>query len=96
MARDAFQNDLDALRDSVIALGIEVREAVDESVAALRQADMRRSRDLIAVGAYQPGGDPLLDMAVKLYPRLEAFLQQGIQEHETYEGALQKLAQVFA
>ena len=56
----------------------------------------QRSRDLIAVGAYQPGGDPLLDMAVKLYPRLEAFLQQGIQEHETYEGALQKLAQVFA
>jgi flagellum-specific ATP synthase len=55
----------------------------------------QRSRDLIAVGAYQPGGDPLLDMAVKLYPRLEAFLQQGIHEHETYEGALQKLAQVF-
>lgn len=56
----------------------------------------QRSRDLIAVGAYQPGGDPLLDMAVKLYPKLEAFLQQGIQEHETYEGALQKLAQVFS
>ena len=56
----------------------------------------QRSRDLIAVGAYQPGGDPLLDMAVKLYPRLEAFLQQGINEHETYDGALQKLAQVFS
>ena len=35
-------------------------------------------------------------MAVKLYPRLEAFLQQGISEHETYDGALQKLAQVFS
>ena len=56
----------------------------------------QRSRDLIAVGAYQPGGDPLLDMAVKLYPRLEAFLQQGLNEHETYDGALQKLAQVFS
>ncbi|HAF56577.1 MAG TPA: flagellar protein export ATPase FliI [Thauera sp.] len=56
----------------------------------------QRSRDLIAVGAYQPGGDPLLDMAVKLYPKLEAFLQQGINEHETYDGALQKLAQVFS
>ena len=43
-------------------------------------------RDLIAVGAYQPGGDPLLDMAVKLYPRLEAFLQQGIHEHENLRG----------
>jgi flagellum-specific ATP synthase len=56
----------------------------------------QRSRDLIAVGAYQPGGDPLLDMAVKIYPKLEAFLQQGINEHENYEGALQKLAQVFS
>ena len=56
----------------------------------------QRSRDLIAVGAYQPGGDPMLDMAVKLYPKLEAFLQQGIHEHETYDGALQKLAQVFS
>ena len=56
----------------------------------------QRSRDLIAVGAYQAGGDPVLDTAVRLYPRLEAFLQQGINEHENYEGALQKLAQVFS
>jgi flagellum-specific ATP synthase len=56
----------------------------------------QRSRDLIAVGAYQPGGDPVLDMAVKLYPKLESFLQQGINEHENYDGALQKLAQVFS
>ena len=56
----------------------------------------QRSRDLIAVGAYQPGGDPVLDMAVKLYPKIESFLQQGINEHENYDGALQKLAQVFS
>ncbi|EPZ16355.1 ATP synthase [Thauera terpenica 58Eu] len=56
----------------------------------------QRSRDLIAVGAYQPGGDPVLDTAVRLYPRLESFLQQGINEREPYEGALQKLAQVFS
>ncbi len=56
----------------------------------------QRSRDLIAVGAYQAGADPVLDMAVKLYPRLEAFLQQGIHEREPYDGAIEKLAQVFA
>ncbi|MFU2488446.1 flagellar protein export ATPase FliI [Thauera sp. WH-1] len=56
----------------------------------------QRSRDLIAVGAYQAGGDPVLDTAVRLYPRLEAFLQQGINEHENYEGALHKLAEVFS
>ena len=56
----------------------------------------QRSRDLIAVGAYQPGSDPLLDNAVKLYPRLEAFLQQRINEREGLDGALQKLAQTFS
>ncbi|WP_341648780.1 hypothetical protein [Thauera humireducens] len=50
----------------------------------------QRSRDLIAVGAYQAGGDPVLDTAVRLYPRLEAFLQQGINECEPYDSALQK------
>jgi flagellum-specific ATP synthase len=33
---------------------------------------------------------------VQLYPKLEAFLQQGIHEREPYDGALQKLAQVFS
>ncbi len=55
----------------------------------------QRSRDLIAVGAYQPGSDPLLDRAVALYPRLEAFLQQGIYEQENYEFACEHLAGLF-
>lgn len=56
----------------------------------------QRSRDLIAVGAYQPGGDPLLDLAVNAYPQLEAFLQQRIDEREDYIGAGNKLNQLFA
>jgi flagellum-specific ATP synthase len=40
----------------------------------------QRARDLLAVGAYAPGSDPLLDRAIALYPQLEAFLQQGIEE----------------
>ncbi|TAH51555.1 MAG: flagellar protein export ATPase FliI [Betaproteobacteria bacterium] len=73
----------------------------DDHFAVVRQfkqffSRYQRSRDLIAVGAYQPGADPMLDMAVKLYPRLEAFLQQGIHEREGYDGALAKLAEVFA
>ncbi|MDD3676136.1 flagellar protein export ATPase FliI [Thauera propionica] len=73
----------------------------DDHFAVVRQfkqffSRYQRSRDLIAVGAYQAGGDPVLDTAVRLYPRLEAFLQQGINEREPYDGALQKLAQVFS
>lgn len=40
----------------------------------------RQHRDLISVGAYQPGSDPLVDEAVALYPRLTEFLRQGIRE----------------
>ena len=47
MPRDTFQAELDQLRADVIALGGRVRDAVDESVLALRQADIRRSRGLM-------------------------------------------------
>ncbi len=56
----------------------------------------QRSRDLIAVGAYQPGSDPMLDTAVALYPKLEAFLQQRIDERENYGNAVARLHQLFA
>jgi flagellum-specific ATP synthase len=55
----------------------------------------QRSRDLIAVGAYQPGGDPLLDNAISIYPRLEAYLQQRIEEREEYAGSRGKLDELF-
>ena len=40
----------------------------------------QRSRDLISVGAYVRGSDPEIDEAIAMYPRLEAFLRQGIPE----------------
>jgi flagellum-specific ATP synthase len=43
-----------------------------------------RSRDLINVGAYVRGTDPVLDEAIVLYPRLEAFLQQDMRERAGY------------
>ena len=55
----------------------------------------QRSRDLIAVGAYQAGSDPVLDEAVTLYPRLEAFLQQRIDEREGYDESVLKLQGLF-
>ncbi|NMG00956.1 flagellar protein export ATPase FliI [Aromatoleum toluolicum] len=55
----------------------------------------QRSRDLIAVGAYQPGSDPLLDRAVAMYPKLEAFLQQRIDEQESYPNAIAGLGTLF-
>jgi flagellum-specific ATP synthase len=39
-----------------------------------------RVRDLIPLGAYQPGADPETDRAVRLQPHIEAFLSQGTRE----------------
>lgn len=52
----------------------------------------QRNRDLISVGAYSPGQDPQLDLAVQLYPQIEAFLQQGTGERAGVEDAQRALA----
>jgi flagellum-specific ATP synthase len=43
-------------------------------------ARFQRNRDLLSVGAYVAGADPALDAAIGAYPRIERFLQQGMQE----------------
>jgi len=40
----------------------------------------QRHRDLITVGAYRAGSDPQLDRAVRLWPRIEAFLRQDMHQ----------------
>jgi len=40
----------------------------------------QRNRDLVNVGAYAAGSDPMLDQAIAAWPRIEAFLQQDMQQ----------------
>lgn len=56
----------------------------------------QRNRDLISVGAYAAGSDPLLDKAIALYPELEAFLQQSIHENCGYEDSTEQLEKIFS
>lgn len=55
----------------------------------------QRARDLIAVGAYAAGSDPLLDEAIRLQPLMETFLQQRIDEQSDYASSLAALGQLF-
>jgi flagellum-specific ATP synthase len=43
-------------------------------------AALREKEDLIAIGAYNHGSDPLLDAALEHRPRIEAFLRQAVDE----------------
>ncbi len=55
----------------------------------------QRSRDLLSVGAYVKGSDPVLDEAVAMYPRLEAFLQQGMRQQVNAGESVRQLAGLF-
>jgi flagellum-specific ATP synthase len=63
----------------------EVREAGTRLRSAL--AAYRDKEDLISIGAYQPGTDPVLDAAIGMRPRMEAFLKQRVDEPSTPEEA---------
>ncbi len=38
------------------------------------------AKDLIEIGAYQPGTNPLVDRAITLFPKIEEFLRQAMDE----------------
>ena len=56
----------------------------------------QRNRDLINVGAYVAGSDPLLDEALMLFPRMESFLQQNMTERAGYEESVTALNALIA
>jgi len=58
-------------------------------------ARYQRWRDLIAVGAYAPGSDPVLDQAISLYPRMESFLQQQLVEQSSFTESTTALGTLF-
>ena len=50
--------------------------------------------ELIRLGAYKAGTNSEVDMAIRLYPQLEAFLAQGQDEHTAFTecyAALEKI-----
>ncbi len=55
----------------------------------------QRSRDLINVGAYAAGSDPMLDQAINFYPSFEKFLQQKINEKSDFANSIAQLHALF-
>ncbi|MCB6182424.1 flagellar protein export ATPase FliI [Leeia sp. TBRC 13508] len=55
----------------------------------------QRNRDLINVGAYVRGSDPILDRAMALIPSMDAFLRQDIHQQENYLSARAHLAALY-
>jgi flagellum-specific ATP synthase len=74
-----------------------VNENELESIRHFRYLYSRymRSRDLLAVGAYVPGADVVLDQAIKLYPQMQRYLMQGMNERVDMEQSRSELAGVL-
>jgi flagellum-specific ATP synthase len=52
--------------------------------------------EMIRLGAYRRGTDPKVDEAIEYYPRIEAFLGQGLNEQSEMAGDYTTLGQILA
>jgi flagellum-specific ATP synthase len=58
-------------------------------------AHYQRNHDLISVGAYVSGSDPLLDKGIAMYPQMEHFLKQGMYERSSYASGAATFSNLF-
>ncbi|CAM3940383.1 flagellar protein export ATPase FliI [Pseudoalteromonas byunsanensis] len=74
-----------------------VSESHLQQARVLKQiyAMYQQNKDMITLGAYQKGSDPMLDQAINMMPTVNAFLQQGMKEVLNYDQCLQELAKLL-
>lgn len=70
---------------------IEARRVVTRLLAAYAEVE-----DLLQIGAYAKGANPLTDRAVELHERIASLLRQERDEHEEFETSLAKLMELSA
>lgn len=72
----------------------EHREAAGQMREFL--ARYRRSRDLVSIGAYQPGADPALDQALAHLPAIDSFLRQRPEQAQPLEQTIGDLVRAVS
>lgn len=55
----------------------------------------QQNRDLINVGAYQPGSDPAIDHAIAMQPRLNRFLSQDMHQPVSFNDSYTQLLEML-
>ena len=89
---------IDVLQSVSRLVGEVVSPEVRAAGQAVRQllAAYREKEDLIAIGAYQRGTDPLVDAAIALRPQVERFLRQAVDERTSAADADRALLDIAA
>ena len=57
-------------------------------------SEYRQAEDLINIGAYQPGSNPVVDRAISKIDLINDFLRQGINEKAEYEDTVNRLIEI--
>lgn len=52
----------------------------------------QQNKDLISIGAYQRGSDPMIDLAIQVMPKIDQFLQQGMKDVLSFDQCLGAMA----
>lgn len=55
---------------------------------------LQEKEDIVRIGAYTPGADPMLDRALSLKPQISSFLKQSADEKSDYESMMSKLLEL--
>ncbi|MCX4187382.1 flagellar protein export ATPase FliI [Methylophaga sp. OBS4] len=58
-------------------------------------AAYRHNQDLISVGAYSRGSDPLIDEAIAIFPALQQLLRQGMDQAVNWQQSIDSLKQTI-
>jgi len=66
----------------------------DVNSLKILMAAYKESEDLINIGAYVKGSDPIIDEAILKMDDINAFLRQGIRESTVFENDLEKLKEL--
>lgn len=78
-----------SMKDVVPREQVQAADSVKRLLAAYRQ-----SEELISIGAYQAGSNPLVDTAIRLRENLDRHLHQATSERTGYDGAVESLMQL--
>ena len=78
------------MKDVVPAKHVELAARVRQLVATYREAE-----DLINIGAYVKGSNPMIDLAIAKMEPLNSFFRQGMYEYVPHEDAVRQLDEIL-
>ncbi|HVP37079.1 MAG TPA: flagellar protein export ATPase FliI [Terriglobales bacterium] len=89
-AVDVLESVSRVMKDVASREQLELSNKLKNLLAAYKEAE-----DLINIGAYSPGSNRKVDYALSKMEKINAFLQQKIDEHSDFEASLNQLKGIF-